>query len=111
MKKNLKYFAEKVLKSFLKKKKLGYTTALLTAFLITGGLGLASNILEEQVISSQETLLANIAAQKAEIQALIDENEKALGEAKLNHDELIRKGDFYSKPILSKYTNFLYLWL
>ncbi|MGF6907198.1 autotransporter-associated N-terminal domain-containing protein [Fusobacterium sp. PH5-44] len=100
MKDNLKSFASKTLKSFLKKKKIGYTAALLTAFLITGGIGLASSsALEEQVVSSQEQLLSNIAVQKAEIQDLIEQNEKALKEAKLNHDELIRKGDFYSKPV------------
>jgi len=100
MNKNLKEMAEKSLKSFLKKKKIGFTNALLTAFLITGGIGLASSAeLAVQAQSSQEALLSNIQAQKAEIEALIKENETALREARLNQDELIRKGDFYSKAV------------
>jgi len=108
MKKNLKEMAEKSLKSFLKKKKIGYTAALLTAFLISGGIGLASSAeLYSQAAQSQESLLANIEAQKAEIMALIEENERALREARLNQDELIRKGDFYSKPIYPSHQIFL----
>ena len=108
MKKNLKEMAEKSLKSFLKKKKIGYTAALLTAFLISGGIGLASSAeLYSQAAQSQESLLANIEVQKAEIMALIEENERALREARLNQDELIRKGDFYSKPIYPSHQIFL----
>ena len=100
MKKNLKEIAEKSLKSFLKKKKIGYTTALLTSFLITGGIGLASSVeLSTQAQATQEALLTNIEAQKAEVLAMLEENEKRLKEVKLDQFELVRKGDFYSKPI------------
>ena len=100
MKKNMKDFAEKSLKSFLKKKKIGYTASLLISFLISGGIGLASSYeIASRAAQTQESLLANIEAQKDEIKILLEENEKMLKELKLNSDELIRKGDFYSKPI------------
>ena len=100
MKKNLKDFAEKSLKSFLKKKKIGFTAALLTTFLITGGIGLASSAqLSIQTQATQEALLANIAAQKAEIMALLEENERAIKEAQERHHVLLRQADYYSKPV------------
>ena len=100
MKKGLKDLAERSLKSFLKKKKIGFTTALLTAFLITGGIGLASSAeLAVQAQSSQEALLANIEAQKAEILALLAENERAIKEARERHQTLLRQGDYYSKSV------------
>ena len=100
MKKGLKDLAERSLKSFLKKKKIGFTTALLTAFLITGGIGLASSAeLAVQAQSSQEALLANIEAQKAEISALLAENERAIKEARERHQTLLRQGDYYSKSV------------
>ncbi|MGF6907699.1 autotransporter-associated N-terminal domain-containing protein, partial [Fusobacterium sp. PH5-44] len=99
MKKNMKELAEKSLKSFLKRKKIGYTASLLIAFLITGGIGLGSSTLSLQAAQSQEELLANIEAQKSEIILLLEENEKRLKELKGDQYELIRKGNFYSKPI------------
>ena len=100
MRKNLKEQAEKSLKSFLKKKKIGYTAALLTAYLITGGIGLAtSSGLETLATQSQETLIDNIEAQKSEILLLLEENERKLKELKNDQYELVRKGNFYSKPI------------
>jgi len=100
MRDSLKRFAAKSLKSFLKKKKIGYTAALLTVFLITGGIGQAATAeLEAQVVSTQEQLIANIEAQKAEIAALLEENEKRLGELKENQLTLVRKGDYYLKSI------------
>lgn len=100
MKKNLKEMAEKSLKSFLKKKKIGYTTALLTAFLITGGIGLASSAeLASRSALTQESLLTNIEIQKSEIMALLEENEARLKELKNDYEVLIRQGDYYSKPV------------
>ena len=98
MKRNLKDFAEKSLKSFLKKKRIGFTTSLLTAFLITGGIGLSSSAdLAAQTQSSQETLLANIEAQKAEVLALLEENEARLKQLEMDRLSLINQGDWYSK--------------
>ena len=92
--------AEKSLKSFLKKKKVGYTAALLIGYLITGGISLStSEDLVLQATQTQESLVANIQAQKSEILVLLEENEKRLKELKNDSYELVRKGNFYSKPI------------
>ncbi|MGF6906403.1 autotransporter-associated N-terminal domain-containing protein [Fusobacterium sp. PH5-44] len=100
MRKNLKEKAEKALKSYLKKKKIGYTTALLTAFLITGGIGLASSVeLGSRAAQTQESLLTNIEIQKSEIMALLEENEARLKELKNDYEVLLRQGDYYSKPV------------
>ncbi|MGF6907062.1 autotransporter-associated N-terminal domain-containing protein [Fusobacterium sp. PH5-44] len=108
---NLKNQMEKSLKRFLKKK-IAYTASLLIAFLITGGIGLASSAeLAAQANQSQEELLANIEAQKSEILLLIEENEKAIKEAKERHHVLLRQGDYYSKPVYDStqvFFNFAY---
>jgi len=98
---NQKNQAESSLKRFLKRK-VSYTAALLVSFLITGAIGVASSdasvALESQYRTSQDVLLENIQDQKAYVQGLLDENEARLRELKLNHQSLIRQGDWYSKP-------------
>ncbi|MGF6907113.1 autotransporter-associated N-terminal domain-containing protein [Fusobacterium sp. PH5-44] len=104
MRKNMKEFAEKSLKSFLKKKKIGYTVALLTAFLITGGIGLASEPeLSVEAARTQEGLLYNIEAQKAEIQAMLEENEARLKQLQMDRLSMINEADWYSKPWYPSY--------
>jgi hypothetical protein len=96
---NNKYEIEKNLKRFLKKK-IAYTTGLLIAFLIAGDIGLASVAdLSQQVRVTEEELLTKITEEKAEIQALLEENESKIREFKENYHTLLRKGDYYSKPL------------
>jgi hypothetical protein len=90
---------EKSLKSFLKKK-VTYTSGLLIAFLITGSIGLAvSTESLNNAESIKEDLIIRIEDQKAEVQALIDENEAKLKELQDNFYNLVRQGDYYSKPV------------
>ena len=104
MKVNCKNFVEKSLKAFLKKKKIGFTTALLTVFLISGGIGIASSAeLLVQTQATQDALIANIEVQKAEIQSLIEENEARLKQLELDRLSLINQGDWYSKPWYPSY--------
>jgi hypothetical protein len=118
MKNSMKSMAEKALKSFLKHKKIGFTAALLTAFMITGGISLASaipvtqagaviaeelkaNVVELQgvVDSTQMDLLSKIELQRAEIEQLLAENEARLKELEMDELTILRKADYYSKPI------------
>ncbi|MDR3259376.1 MAG: autotransporter-associated N-terminal domain-containing protein [Fusobacteriaceae bacterium] len=90
---------EKSLKSFLKKR-ITYTSSLLVIFLITGSIGLAAGIqLVNKVESDGEDLIAKIEAEKAAIQALLDENEAKMEEIQNNYYNLVRQGDYYSKPV------------
>jgi hypothetical protein len=100
MKNNIKNLAEKTLKSFLKNKKVGFSAALLTAFMINGGIGFASNVeLRTQLNSIQTMLLDKIAAQKIEVEYLLAENEEKIKELAATELNLVRKGDYYSKSI------------
>ncbi|MGF6907398.1 autotransporter-associated N-terminal domain-containing protein [Fusobacterium sp. PH5-44] len=104
MNKKLKDMAEKSLKSFLKKKKIGYTTALLTAYLITGGIGLAlSEDFKLQSVQTQESLLLSIKAQKSEIVDMLLENEERLKQLKMDRLSLINEADWYSKSWYPSY--------
>jgi len=99
MKLNVKSLSEKTLKTFLKKKKVGYSESLLISFLITGAMLLGSNVeLLSQVNQNQEALLMSIATQKSEIIAMIVENEARLNELKARGLSLLNEGDWYSKP-------------
>lgn len=111
--------AEKSLKRFLKHK-IAYTAGLLVSFLIAGNLAMATSTVTDTgatpgsyaatpfaeggsgVVGSailQEELLSKIAAQRAEIEGLIAENEAKLRELEMNELLLLRRGDFYSRPI------------
>jgi hypothetical protein len=112
---NAKQLAERTLKSFLKNKKIGFSTVLLITFLITGGIGKASDIdlglqrekiqkekMQKEKMQKKETqreILNKITDQKIEIQALLAENEEKLSKLETNKFNMLRKGDYYSKPI------------
>jgi hypothetical protein len=104
---SVKSLAEKSLKTFLKKKKVGFTAGLLIAFLITGELGFASDeqvtLLQNKTDALQQELLERITAEKEGIQQLLIENEARLGELKKGHMRLVREGDWYSKPWYNSY--------
>jgi hypothetical protein len=102
--------AEKSLKRFLKHK-LAYTTGLLISFLITGGLAAPAVVAASPGGSAAtpfgeggennvdtESLIGKILAQKAEIEALLAENEAKLKELEQNEYELVREADWYAKP-------------
>ncbi|MDR1832884.1 MAG: hypothetical protein LBQ97_09220 [Fusobacteriaceae bacterium] len=90
---NRKALLEKALKSFLKKKKIGFTAALLISFLITGQV--AAN---EDIEGEKETIAERIAILRKEIRTLLDENEKRLAEIREKRERLIREADWYGKP-------------
>jgi hypothetical protein len=90
---------EKALKHFLKKK-VSFVAGLVVSFLITGEIGLASSVqVETERNFIREDLLSKIEIQKAEIQALLDENETQLKNLQINYEKLVRQGDYYSKPL------------
>jgi hypothetical protein len=90
---------EKSLKRFLKKK-TRFSACLLVAFLISGRLIGASTVsLPEDTDALREDLLSKIAAQRAEIEALLAENEARLRELQENYELLLRQGDYYAKPV------------
>jgi hypothetical protein len=94
---NKKENIERSLKRFLKRK-ITFTTSLLVAFLITGGIGLASSAqIQSETESTKMELLDKISEQKAGIQALLEENEAKLKQLGRSQYELVRKGDDYSK--------------
>jgi hypothetical protein len=78
--------------------KIPYTFALLviSSLLLAEG---TTKDAQEQLVGHQEEYLARILSQKEEITALLAENEKRLREALYNQDEVVRKGDFYSKSV------------
>jgi len=113
---------EHALKRYLKRK-VSYVTGLLVAYLITGHILPAATALPgqgasprgpggggtgddpaaektpEEIEGLREDLLVRILAQKEEIEALIAENEAKMRELRLTSEELLRKGDYYAKPI------------
>ncbi|MGL4687385.1 MAG: autotransporter-associated N-terminal domain-containing protein, partial [Fusobacteriaceae bacterium] len=90
---------EKSLKSFLKRKG-SYSLSLLVAFMISGGISLSSEISLTEINGSKSELLAKIQAEREKIKQKLIENEKLIEEDNLEYIALIRKGDFYSKPVM-----------
>ena len=88
---------EKSLKRFLKRK-IGYSLSLLIAFLITGEISLSAGITAEEIQETKSDLLIKIQTEREEIKRKIAENEKLIKEYNSNFVELLRKGNFYSKP-------------
>ena len=91
---------EKSLKRFLKRK-VSYSFALLIAFMITGGISLGAEITAEEIQESKGDLLSRIQTEREEIKRKIAENERLIKEYNSNFVELVRKGDFYSKPLFN----------
>ena len=91
---------EKSLKRFLKRK-VSYSFALLIAFIITGGISLGAEITAEEIQESKGDLLSRIQTEREEIKRKIAENERLIKEYNSNFVELVRKGDFYSKPLFN----------
>ncbi|MGF6906521.1 autotransporter-associated N-terminal domain-containing protein [Fusobacterium sp. PH5-44] len=90
---------ENALKSFLKRK-VSYTAGLLVAFLISGTIGFAAvDVIQGESISASESYFSSLETEKSHIQELLKENEKQLADANQEYLVLLRKGDFYSKPI------------
>ena len=90
---------EKSLKRFLKRK-VSYSLSLLIAFMITGGISLGAGITAEEIQETKGDLLTRIQAEREEIKRKIEENERLIKEYNSNFVELVRKGDFYSKPLI-----------
>ena len=88
---------EKSLKRFLKRK-IGYSLSLLIAFLITGEISLSAGITAEEIQEAKSDLLIKIQTEREKIKRKIAENEKLIKEYNSNFVELLRKGNFYSKP-------------
>jgi hypothetical protein len=107
MKKNIKELVEISLKTFSKKKKIGFTTGLLVSFLITGGIVFATNesieVLENKTNKTQQELLDKIFYQKLEVEQLLKENEAKLYELRKGYMNLVKKGDWYSKSWTPSY--------
>ena len=89
---------EKSLKRFLKRK-VSYSLSLLIAFMITGGVSLSAGITTEEIQETKGELLTKIQTEREEIKRKIAENEKLIREYNSDFVELVRKGDFYSKPL------------
>ena len=90
---------EKSLKRFLKRK-VSYSLSLLIAFMITGGISLGAGITAEEIQETKNDLLTRIQTEREEIKRKIEENERLIKEYNLDFVELVRKGDFYSKPLM-----------
>ncbi|WP_289102791.1 autotransporter-associated N-terminal domain-containing protein, partial [uncultured Fusobacterium sp.] len=89
---------EKALKRFLKRK-IGYSLSLLVVFMITGEISLATGITTEEIQENKNELLKKIQIEREEIKKKVIENEKLIKKYNSDFVELIRKGDFYSKPL------------
>ncbi|UYI78468.1 MAG: autotransporter-associated N-terminal domain-containing protein [Fusobacterium varium] len=89
---------EKSLKRFLKRK-VSYSLSLLIAFMITGGVSLSAGITAEEIQETKGELLTKIQTEREEIKRKIAENERLIREYNSDFVELVRKGDFYSKPL------------
>jgi hypothetical protein len=106
----LKQETEKALKRFLKQK-VSIAVAVVTAFLITGGIAEATSagaastaIVATESAGNSSGLLADelfskIDVLRAEVEAQIAENEARLKELEMDELNLLRKGDYYSKPV------------
>ncbi|BBA50818.1 putative autotransporter [Fusobacterium varium] len=90
---------EKSLKRFLKRK-VSYSLSLLIAFMITGGISLGAGITAEEIQETKSELLIRIQTEREEIKRKIAENERLIKEYNSDFVELVRKGDFYSKPLM-----------
>ena len=90
---------EKSLKRFLKRK-VSYSLSLLIAFMITGGISFGAGITTEEIQETKGDLLTKIQAEREEIKRKIAENERLIKEYNSDFVELVRKGDFYSKPLM-----------
>jgi hypothetical protein len=102
-----KHALEKTLKHCLKKK-ICYTVSLLIGFLITGKVNGAAPL--SPVGEADSTgLLDKIAEQKSEIEALLEENEARLKAGEIATLDLLRMGDWYSKPWYPSYFGSLLL--
>jgi hypothetical protein len=99
---SVKKSIKNLIKIFFKKKKIGITTGLLFAFLITGKIGFATNEqieeLESKVNNTRQELLNKIFSQKSEIEQLPKYNEERLKESKIRYIDLVSERDWYSKP-------------
>ena len=91
---------EKSLKRFLKRK-VSYSLSLLIAFMITGGISLGAGITAEEIQETKSELLTRIQTEREEIKRKIAENERLIKEYNSDFVELVRKGDFYSKPLFN----------
>ncbi|BBA49921.1 putative autotransporter [Fusobacterium varium] len=91
---------EKSLKRFLKRK-VSYSLSLLIAFMITGGISLGAGITAEEIQETKSDLLTRIQTEREEIRRKIEENESLIKEYNSDFVELVRKGDFYSKPLFN----------
>ena len=91
---------EKSLKRFLKRK-VSYSLSLLIAFMITGGISLGAGITAEEIQETKGELLTRIQTEREEIKRKIAENERLIKEYNSDFVELVRKGDFYSKPLFN----------
>ena len=91
---------EKSLKRFLKRK-VSYSLSLLIAFMITGGISLGAGITAEEIQETKNDLLTRIQTEREEIKRKIAENERLIKEYNSDFVELVRKGDFYSKPLFN----------
>ena len=89
---------EKALKSFLKKK-VSYSFSLLIIFMITGGISLSAGITAENTRETKNDILIKIQMKREKIKRQIVENEKLISKYNLEYVELLRKGNFYSKPL------------
>lgn len=90
---------EKILKKFLKRK-ISYSFSLLIAFMITGGISLASEITAKEIQETRSNLLTRIKSEREEIEREIEKNKRSIEEYNSDFVELIREGDFYSKPLI-----------
>ena len=90
---------EKSLKRFLKRK-VSYSLSLLIAFMITGGISFGEGITAEEIQETRGDLLTRIQTEREEIKRKIAENERLIKEYNSDFVELVRKGDFYSKPLI-----------
>ena len=97
---------EKSLKRFLKRK-VSYSLSLLIAFMITGGISLGAGITAEEIQETKGDLLTKIQTEREEIKRKIAENERMIKEYNSDFVELVRKGDFYSKPLFNSTQVFL----
>ena len=91
---------EKSLKRFLKRK-VSYSLSLLIVFMITGGISIGAEITAEEIQESKGDLLKRIQIEREEIKRKIAENERLIKKYNSNFVELVRKGDFYSKPLFN----------
>ena len=73
---------------------------MLIAFMITGGISLGAGITTEEIQETKGDILTKIQLEREEIKRKIAENERLIKEYNSDFVELVRKGDFYSKPLV-----------